>query len=60
MDILIAYSFIILAVFMLTWGLLKIVEKLARIEYDIEHINKKIEKNEQVVNVEVRQTGEKV
>lgn len=43
MDILIGYVSITVAVFMLTWGLLKIVEKLAQIEYHMEHMKKQLE-----------------
>lgn len=40
MDILIGYVSITVAVFMLTWGLLEMVKKIAQIEYHIERMNK--------------------
>lgn len=43
MDILIGYVFITVTVFMLTWGLLKIVEKVAQIEYHMEHMKRQLE-----------------
>ena len=43
MDIIIGYSFITFSIFMLTWGLIKIVEKVAEINYHIDHIKKRLD-----------------
>ncbi len=43
MDIIIAYGFITFSIFMLTWGLIKIVEKVAEINYHIDHIKKRLD-----------------
>lgn len=43
MDIFVGFTFITLSVFMMTWGLIKIVEKIAQINYHIDHINKRLD-----------------
>jgi len=43
MDIFIAYGFLTFSIFMLTWGLIKIVEKVAEINYHIDHIKKRLD-----------------
>ena len=43
MGILISYAFITTGLFMLVWGLLKIVEKIQEIEMYIDRINKRLD-----------------
>ena len=43
MDIFIVYGFLTFSIFMLTWGLIKIVEKVAEINYHIDHIKKRLD-----------------
>ena len=43
MDIFVGFTFITLSVFMMTWGLIKIVEKVAEINYHIDHIKKRLD-----------------
>lgn len=56
MDILIGYVFITVGVFMLTWGLLEVVKKIAQIEYHIERMNKQLDQYETKEKQEVKET----